>query len=432
MTTVTPAPGLEPTRQELDNGAVVVAKASRTTPAVTIHASFEAGTVFEPSEHVGLAYFVSRTIDRGTTTRTADQIAEELDSRGVSLSISVNRHVMSLVCTCLAEDVDAMLGLVGDVAMHPTFPDKEVATRRAEIITTIRQDEDNPAAVAMEGLMELLYPGHPYGRRPRGTVETVDRTTASALQAFHRERFSPTTLRLAVVGDIEPSRAISASARVFGGWRVPAPPPVALPSVEPLARRHQRVVPMMNKAQADIAYGFVAITRSDPTYYACWLMNTILGQYSIGGRLGDSIRERQGMAYYVFSTLDANIVRGPFIVRAGVNPANVERALASIDEEIVKMAGTGPTDREMTETRQFLIGSMPRQLETNSGIANFLQTVEFFNLGLDYDVRLPVILQQISRDQVQAAARRSLDPSKAAVVIAGPYDPARASSDHRP
>src|SRR5262249_48424768 len=134
MTAITPLRGLEPTRQQLDNGAVIFAKTSRTTPAVTIHASFEAGTVFEPPERAGLAHFISRTIDRGTTTRTADQIAEDLDSRGVSLSISVNRHLMSLVCTCLAEDVEAMLTLVGDVAMHPTFPEKDVATRRAEII----------------------------------------------------------------------------------------------------------------------------------------------------------------------------------------------------------------------------------------------------------------------------------------------------------
>jgi zinc protease len=421
MSTVTPARGLEPTRQELDNGAVVLAKASRTTPAVTIHASFEAGSVFEPSGHPGLAHFVSRTIDRGTTTRTADQIAEELDNRGVSLSLTVNRHLTSFVCTCLAEDVDAVLALVGDVAMHPTFPEKEVATRRAEIVTMIRQDHDNPAAVAMEGLMDLLYPGHPYGRRARGTVESVERIPASALHDFHRQRFSPATLRLAIVGDVEPSRAIAAGARVFGGWRVPVPPGAALVPAKAPAARQQRIVPMMNKVQADIAYGFVTITRSDPAYDACWLMNTILGQYSIGGRLGDNIRERQGMAYYVFSTLDANVVPGPLTVRAGVNPSNIERALAAIDEEMIRMAETGPTDREMTETTQYLIGSMPRQLETNSGIANFLQMVEFFDLGLDYDLRLPARIQRVSRDEVHEAARRTLDPSRAAVVVAGPY-----------
>src|SRR5688572_4931241 len=114
--------GLAPTRSVLDNGAVVIAKESSATPAVTIHASFKAGTIFDPPEHSGLAHFVSRTIDRGTTTRTADQIADALDGRGVSLSANINRHVLSLVCTCLVDDLAAMLGLLADVAARPTFP----------------------------------------------------------------------------------------------------------------------------------------------------------------------------------------------------------------------------------------------------------------------------------------------------------------------
>jgi zinc protease len=180
---------------------------------------------------------------------------------------------------------------------------------------------------------------------------------------------------------------------------------------------------MMNKAQADVAYGFVTILRSDPAYHAFNLMNNILGQYSLGGRLGDSIRERQGMAYYCFSSLDANVVRGPLTIRAGVNPANVDRAIASIDEEIARMAADGPTEKEVGESKQYLIGSMPRMLETNQGIANFLQTAEFFKLGLDYDLTLPGYLQAVNRDAVHEAARRVLDPSTASVVVAGPYDP---------
>jgi zinc protease len=150
-------------------------------------------------------------------------------------------------------------------------------------------------------------------------------------------------------------------------------------------------------------------------------MNNILGQYALGGRLGDSIRERQGMAYYVFSALDANVIPGPLMVRAGVSPANVDRAIASIDEELATLSAEGPTDREITESRQYLIWSMPRTLETNIGIANFLQTAEFFGLGTDYDLRVPGLLQAVTRDEVHEAARRTLDPQKAAVVIAGPY-----------
>src|SRR5258708_20505030 len=149
---------------------------------------------------------------------------------------------------------------------------------------------------------------------------------------------------------------------------------------------------MMNKSQADIAYGFVTIARKDPDYYAFWLMNNVFGQYSIGGRLGDSIRERQGMAYYVSSSFDANVAPGPLVIRAGVNPANVDRAVASIDAEIVRLIGDGLTQKELDDSRRYLIGSIPRALETNAAIANFLQTEAFFGLALDYHPRLPARL----------------------------------------
>jgi zinc protease len=152
-------------------------------------------------------------------------------------------------------------------------------------------------------------------------------------------------------------------------------------------------------------------------------MNNILGQYALGGRLGDSIRERQGMAYYCFSSLDANKVPGPLTIRAGVDPANVDRAVASIDAEIDRMAADGPTEKELRESKQFLIGSMPRTLETNAGIAIFLQTVEYFGLGLDYDLRLPEIVDGVTLEAVHEAARNVLASSRACVVIAGPYDP---------
>jgi zinc protease len=179
---------------------------------------------------------------------------------------------------------------------------------------------------------------------------------------------------------------------------------------------------MMNKAQADIAYGFISVARSDPHYHAHWLMNNALGQYAVGGRLGDSIRERQGMAYYVGSSLDANLVEGPLAIRAGVSPANVDRAIASIDEELAKLRLDGLSQREVDESRQFLIGSMPRTLETNAGIANFLQMTEFFGLGLDYDVRLPGLLGAVTRDEANEAARGTVDPDRATIVIAGPYE----------
>jgi zinc protease len=414
--------GLAPVRQKLDNQTVVIAKHSPATPAVTVHASFAAGSIYDPPGRSGLAHFASKMIDRGTSVMTGDEIAEELENRGVALTVSVNRHALQLVLTCLVDDLDTVLAILSDIVREPIFPDADVQTKRGEIITMIRQDEDNPAAVSGEALLASLYgETHPYGWRPRGSVESVETIMRAELQAFHARRIAPSTLTLVMVGDVDPNYAMEAANRAFGDWSATAGAGVDLPEPPPMPARLVKIIPMMNKAQADISYGFAAIRRSDPAYYAFWLMNNILGQYSLGGRLGDSIRERQGMAYYVFSAMDANVIRGPLTIRAGVSADNVERAIASIDTELSTLAREGPKERELAESKQYLIGSMPRNLETNLGIANFLQTVEFFQLGLDYDVRVPDLLRSVTREDVHDAARRVLDPSRAAVAVAGPY-----------
>ena len=417
------AAGLAPTRHVLANGVTVLAKESRTTPAVTISAALRAGSLHDPADGLGTAHFLSRVIDRGTFGRPPDAIAETLDRGGVSLGIGVTRHALTLGCTCLTEDFESILTLVADIIRNPICPDEEVATRRGAIQTGLGEDHDNPAVRAIEGLMATLYPdGHPYGRPAKGTAESVAGIGRDGLLDFHAARVAPSTLSLVIVGDVSADLAIGVTERRLADRR-------ATPGVEPsletpaTPERRRVVVPMMSKAQADVAYGFTTIRRADPAYYATWLMANILGQYGMGGRLGQSIRERQGMAYYAFFGFEAGVaVEGPLVVRAGVNGANVERAVASIDDELTRMAADGVTADELADSQRYLIGSLPRSLETNAGIAAFLQSVEQFGLGLDHDRRLPDAINRVTKDEVDAAARRFLAPERAAVVIAGPYE----------
>jgi zinc protease len=427
MTTATQK-GLGASRHVLANGTVVISKEAPTVPAVTIQVGVKAGSIYDANALVGLSHLVSRVLDRGTQRRTSDEIAEALDERGVSLSVGANRHVMNVTCTCLSEDFEAMLEVVGEIVMQPAFPDREIATRKGEVLNAIRQDEDNPAAMAMLALFTMLYPDqHPYGRPSKGSVDSVSRIERTDLVGFHDARFAPASTTAVIVGDVERERAVAAAERVFGPWRKSAAGDITLPHPPADRSREERVIPMMNKAQADIGYGFTTIVRSDPRYYAYTLMNNALGQYGIGGRLGDSIRERQGLAYYAISSFDANVVEGPLIVRVGVSPANVDRAIASIDEEMRRMATDGMTPEELADCKQYLIGSIPRLLETNGAIATFLQTAEFFGLGLDHDLRLPSLLDAVTLEDVNAAARQALDVGRAAVVIAGPYEKPRAA-----
>lgn len=417
------ARGLQPTFEALPSGTRVLAVHSPTTPAVTISAALHAGSLFDPADLPGVAYFLSRVIDRGTTQRSGEAIAEALDLRGVSLRINVTRHALMLSCDCLSEDFEEVLSIVVDIVREPACDPQDVEARRGEILTAVRQDDDNPAVTAVNRLMTTLYgEEHPYAHAPKGTAASVAQIGSDALRQFHADRVSPGGLSVAVVGDVPPSAAIEAVARCVGDWSPPPPSSPDLASPPPATARRQVVVPMPGKSQADIAYGFTTIPRSDPRYYAYWLLVNVLGQYGMGGRLGRQIRERQGMAYYAFCGFEASVIAGPLLVRAGVNASNVDRAIAAIDDEVRTMAAEGVTEAELSDSKRYLIGSLPRTLETNAGIAAFLQNALQFELGLDFDERLPSLLNAVSRDEVNDAARRTLSPDQAAVVIAGPYE----------
>ena len=413
--------GLSPVRQVLPNGVVVIVQETAFTPAVTINMAFRAGSLNVSDTLTGLAWLLARVIDRGTATRSADAIAEALDDRGVALKTVTNRHVISVSATCLSEDFSDVLAVVSDVVRHPVFPPDEFEKRRAEMITAIRQDLDNPGIRAGEALQAMLYgPWHPYGRPAKGTVESVERIRREDLAAYHAARFAPSALFVVIAGDVRAADAVAQVAHAFEGWDARPEPERDVPPVPRVAARQQVTIDMPDKSQSDIAYGFTSISRLDPTYCHHWVMNNILGQFGLGGRLAENIRERQGMAYYAFSSFDPSLGPGPLVIRAGVDPANVERAIAAIDAEVGALGTDGATGQELLETRRFLIGSIPRMLETNQSIATFLQTAEFFGLGLDYDRRLPGMLQAVTLDEVNAAAASVLHPARACVAVAGP------------
>ena len=412
----------------LDNGVTLVTRRSRMTPAVSFSVTVAAGAVDDPPEAAGAMRLLGLLLDRGTETRTADDIADALDGRGVSLTTAVSRQLTTLSSTCLASDFDEVFALVGDIVRRPVFPDHQLAARKREAITELHQDDDNPSARAGEAFMSLLYPdGHPYGRPVKGTAATIATITRDHLAGLHARRFGPQGAVAVVVGDIDESHAAAVVSRAIGDWRTAAraaadvpPPPVA-------HARRQAVVTMADKPQADVTYGFIALRRDDPRYYACLLMNHVLGEYSLGGRLGDNIRERQGLAYYVSSTLDAGLIEGPLVIRAGVSGDHVDRTIAAIDDEVRRMASSGVTAEELEASRRYLVGALPRSFETNATAADFLRDAEVFRLGEDFDRRFPDLLRAVTLDEVNAEARRVLEADRAAVAVAGPYPPSGAA-----
>ena len=414
--------GLSPVRLVLPNGVVIQSVRTTRTAAVAINLAIRGGAASDPASREGVTALLGDLLERGTLQRSDAVVAEMLDARGVAVSVTVTPHQTLLTCTVLSDDFDEVCALLLEMVRMPALPADVLDVRRLALVTATREADDDPAERADLTFRAALYgTRHPYGRRVTGTVESLHAMTRADLVAQHCVSVVPAAVSIVIVGDVLPAQVDSLAANLCDGWRTAPALASTLPPCAPPTSRRLHVETMADKAQAEIVYGWIGIARRDPAYDAVTVMNTVLGQFALGGRLGDNIRERQGMAYHVSSDLDATLGPGPLTIRAGVAAANVDRTIAAIDAEVAALRRDGVTARELDETQRYLVGSMPRALETSAGIARFLQRAELFGLGLDYDVQMPARIRAVTRADVQAAAERLLDPAVATMVVAGPY-----------
>jgi zinc protease len=414
------APAIE--RFPLSSGGALLVSPNRNAPGVVIRASLAAGGTRESDEQAGLANLTSRLVMRGTARHSYQETAESVESIGASLSFGASLEEAHGIAKCMSADVPHLLSTLAECWREAAFPEKEVEKVRSETITAIRQEKDDTRAAAEQRFRRLLYPaGHPYGRKRLGEEETLAAITREHIADFHRANFHPANMILVVVGDVDPQGVFEAAEKAFGGWKKDAPPVLSVPPLPGRSRLLREIVPMMHKSQADIALGFPALARKDPDFYAAHLACLIFGRLGLMGRLGKNVRDEQGLAYYAFSALHAMKYGGHWIIQAGVNPKNVDRAQKSIWEEAKRLAMQPVSQEELAEAKSNQIGSLALQLETNEGVAAAIHQMEYHDLGLDYLARFPGIIRALSEKQLQEAARRCLKEESGVEVIVGPY-----------
>lgn len=408
------------TRAELDNGLVALIKETRGTGLVAVHGYVKAGAMFD-GPRSGLSRFVAAMLQRGTRAHSSQDLAERLDGMGASLAVRPDMEAAAVGLRALAEDAAEALRLLGDVLMHPVFPPEEIEKARGELLTSLRVGMQDTRHMAERTFRRLLYPdAHPHRHVPEGEESVIASLARDDLAAFHSRHYRPEATVLAVVGDVHAAEVLDTLGQVFAAWpRQGVWMPPLVPAVAgargPLRDEHR----IEGKVQSDIVLGAPGVARTDPAYYQTMMANLILGQLGMMGRLGDRVRERQGMAYYAFSELRAGLLAGPWLVRAGVNPANEQAAIDGILTEIQRFQDGGPEDEELGDAREFLIGSLAVRMETNPGMAQMVADIELFGLGLDYLVRYPQLIRGIAREAITEAAR-AFPRESYCLAIAGP------------
>ncbi len=417
-------PGPDSIRREvLDNGITVLVYENMNSGTVSIEGVVRAGAIEETRETAGRANFAADMLMRGTHKRTFDEIYEALESVGAGVSFGGSRHTSGFSGHSLTEDVDLVLDIISESLCRPTFPEQQIELLRGQIMTGLQMRANNTRQIAWLTFQEMVYPDHPYGRSTSGYLESIPNLGRRELVDFYDSSYGPQGMIIGVVGAIPTDVILKKLDDVFGGWRkeeqqlASLSPDVARPVG--LRRRHW---PMPEKRQADIVLGLPGPRRSAADYLDASVMNTILGVFGMMGRIGQSVREEQGLAYYASSRLEGGLGPGPWTATAGVAPDKVDQAIESIRHEIRRIIDEPVPAEELADSQAYRTGSLPLSLETNSGLVDIITDMELYDLGLDYLHRYSDMINSITPERIQAAARKYLSADDLSIAVSGPVE----------
>lgn len=407
-------------RKVLPNGITILTRSNFNSSSVVISGYVAVGSQRDPLEKLGLAYFTALGLMRGTQQADFQTIFDRLESAGASLGFGASVHNTSFGGRALAEDLPLLLSTLSDCLQNPIFPQQHLDRLKAQLLTGLAIRSQDTAEMAALEFDSILFPDHPYGRPEDGFVETINAIEREDVADFHHKNYSPANMVIVVVGAVEPQKVMELVERSLGNWeRLPSLPNNTFPIVQPLKETIIRKVNIPEKSQSDLLIGTYGPKRSAPEYLAASLGNSILGQFGMMGRIGDSVREKAGLAYYASTSLNAWIEDGSWEVSAGVNPENVEKATDLIIKELRRFTRELVSAEELEENQSNFIGRMPLSLESNNGVANSILNLERFNLGLDYLLRYPDMIRKITPQEILQAAQKYIDPERLVIVSAG-------------
>lgn len=389
--------------------------------SVTSLLAFEAGQWSEPRGRPGVARMVAQSLMRGTTSLAAEAWAAALDDLGAIARLDVGAHAATLSGQCLSGDLAAYLRLVADAVLRPAFDAAEVESMREQTIAALEEESRDTRAVADRTWRELAYPkDHPFRSRPLGSPDVVRDASPAELAEHHRRAIVAGGAALVLVGGLPAEAMLGAAEEAFSGWPVAAALPGggAMPAAIDGERRRSEVLP--DKTQCDVVLGWPGLARTDPRFVAARVTNMVFAADTFASRAGRIVRDELGLAYYYFSTVSATRGQGPWVIRMGVNPRNVDRAVETTFRELRALLSGDLKAEDLELAQDKLVGELQVDQESPAGIAAMVLESELFDLGEEHLARYPEQLRAVTRDEVVETARAFLPPERYALAIAGP------------
>jgi zinc protease len=401
--TAAPVAAGEIQKFELSNGLRLLVREDPRLPLVSAVATFKAGLLAETPDDNGITKLLSKVILKGTKTRTADQIADQIEAVGGGISSDAGNNSVSVSVKVTQPDLKLGLDILSDVLVNPTFPEKAVAREQEAQLAGIKGEEEEMTTVARNLLRANLFAGHPYGLRSSGTPESVGKLSQQALLDFHKKYITGRNGVIAVFGNVKAAEVKDLLEKQLA--KLPAGEPelvnVAAPKplTAPLAVEEHK-----QKAQAILMVGYLGADMFSPDRYALELIEE--ASSDLGSRFFIRIREKMGLAYFVGASQLAGLVPGPFVFYLGTSPAKVEQVKTELLDEISKLAHDGLTQEELTRAKEKLIGQQEIRNQSNDTFAYATALDELYGLGFDNYKKQKEAVAKITLEDVKKVANK--------------------------
>ncbi|QNM81933.1 insulinase family protein [Sphingomonas sabuli] len=419
-----PAPGPEvradlpvPVTQKLANGMTLITVARPDLPLATAMLVSTSGGAADPAGKAGLSQMTAALLAKGTATRTASQIAQQMEALGGSLETAAGYDGSRAGLTVKSDQLAAAMPILADVVRNPAFAAEEIERQRAINVDEVTVALQDPGSIAsIVGIRAAFGPAG-YGPPASGTPASLKAISRDDIVAAYSRSFRPDQTTLILTGDIDPERARAIAERNFGDWTT-APVATASAASAPPPGGRVIVVDMPDAGQAAVALLKPTLTRSDPRYYQTLVANAVLGT-GFSSRLNQEVRIKRGLAYGASSQIAGRRMTGPFVAATQTKNPSAPEVLKLIVGEMTRL-GTQPIpDAELTTRKAVLNGSIGRQFETTSGLAGLVSSYVQQGVNPAEIARFQSAVSAVTPQQAGAAARDLLAPAGATIVIVG-------------
>ena len=387
-------------------------------PAVDVEFTFRgAGAATEAKGKEGTANLLSDMLLEGAGDLDSQHFQGQVEDLSIELGFNAGFDSMEGSLKSLTENLDTAAGLLHDALTRPRFEASDLARVKTRIQTGLRRSREEPRTIAGETFMATAFPGQPYGRPLRGSVESVEALGADDLREFLRAHLGRDKLIVGAAGDITPEAVARLVDRIFDG----VPAQSAAVTIGDTAPRNlgQTIVIERPVPQSIVTFGEAGVKRNDPDFYAATLVNYILGGGGFNSRLTTEVREKRGLAYSVFSYLAPYDHFGLVMGGTATENARVAQSISVLRDVWKKMHDEGPSERELANAKTYLTGSFPLQFDSTTQIARLLVSIQYDDLGIDYIDRRKDLINRVTVADAKRVAQRLLDPAKLLMVVVG-------------